>query len=158
MLEELNIPEERKPVLIGKDGKTKKMIEKRTGTKINISDGITIEGDIDSVLRTKNIVEAIGRGFSPGRAFRLLDEDCQLEIISLRGETEKTIIRLKGRVIGRKGMCRKIIEHECGVSISVYGKTISIIGTADEIAHARTAIETLLKGKTHGYAFSLMKK
>jgi ribosomal RNA assembly protein len=157
-MSEINIPEERKAVLIGKEGKTKLAIERKARVKIKIMDCVVIEGELDCVLKAKSIVEAIGRGFSPKSAFRLLDEDVLLDMISLKGETEKTIKRLKGRVIGKDGISRKVIETESGARVSVYGKTISIIGTAEEIGLARVAIETLLKGKTHGYAFSLIEK
>ena len=44
MIEEISIPEERKPVLIGKDGSVKDELEGTTGTKISISDGVIVEG------------------------------------------------------------------------------------------------------------------
>lgn len=157
-VEEIAIPEERKAVLIGRDGKTKEQIESLTKTRITVSDGILINGELENVLRAKNIVEAIGRGFSPKHALRLLDEDCHLEIISLEGETENTRKRLFGRVIGKKGAARKIIEQSTGCLLSVYGKTVSIIGTAREIDLARSAVEDLLKGRQHGYVYARLKK
>ena len=158
VLEELNIPEERKAVLIGRNGKTKKQIEGLTMTSITISGGVLIKGSVENVLKAKNIIEAIGRGFSPKHALRLLDEDCQLDIISLEAETENTRKRLFGRVIGRKGATRKIIEQSTGALVSVYGKTVSIIGTVTEINHARSAIEDLLEGRQHGYVYARMKQ
>lgn len=157
-IEEIAIPEERKPVLIGKDGKIKKEIESLTRTSITISDGILIKGELENVLRAKNIVGAIGRGFSPKHALRLLDDDCQLEIISLEAETENTRKRLFGRVIGRKGATRRIIEQSTGCLLSVYGKTVSIIGTAREIDLARSAVEDLIEGRQHGYIYARLKR
>lgn len=157
-IEEVAIPEERKPVLIGRNGKTKKEIESLTKTSITISDGILIKGELENVLRAKNIVEAVGRGFSPKRALRLLDEDCQLEIIPLGGETKNTRKRLFGRVIGKKGATRRIIERSTGCFLSVYGKTVSIIGTAREIDLARSAVEDLIEGRQHGYVYTRLKK
>jgi ribosomal RNA assembly protein len=158
VVEEIAIPEERKPVLIGRDGKIKKEIESLTRTSITISDGVLIKGELENMLRAKNIVEAIGRGFSPKRALRLLDDDCQLEIISLEAETENTRKRLFGRVIGRKGATRRIIEQSTGCLLSVYGKTVAIIGTAREIDLARSAVEGLIEGRQHGYVYARLKK
>jgi len=157
-IEEIPIPEERKPVLIGRDGKTRKAIEQRTGTKLQVSDYVKVEGPVDGLLKAQNIVNAIARGFSPKHAFRLLDEECQLDIITLREENENTRRRLFARIIGRDGQARKNIEKQTRTLISVYGKTVSIIGLPDDIDLARQAIEALLEGKTHGYAYSLMKK
>ncbi len=157
-IEEVIITEERKAVLIGKEGKTKKEIEKRTGIKLQISDYVRIEGPVEGLLKAQNIVQAINRGFSPRYAFRLLDDDCQLDVITLKDESENTRRRLFARIIGRGGIVRRNIENETGASISVYGKTVSIIGLPEEIAAARQAIEALLEGKTHAYAYSLMRK
>ncbi|UCD07889.1 MAG: RNA-processing protein [Candidatus Aenigmatarchaeota archaeon] len=158
VIKEIAIPEERKAVLIGKDGETKEEIESLTKTTITVSDGIMIKGEVENALKAKNIVEAIGRGFSPKHALRLIDEDCQLEIISLEGETDNTRKRLFGRVIGRKGATRKIIEQTTGCLLSVYGKTVSIIGTAREIDLARSAVEDLLEGRQHSYVYARLKR
>jgi ribosomal RNA assembly protein len=157
-IEEVSIPDDRKAILIGKDGKTKEEIEKRTSTRIQVLDYVKIEGPVEGLLKAQNIVQAIGRGFSPSHAFRLLDEECQLEIIRLGEENESTRKRLLARIIGRKGQARKNIEKQTNTSISVYGKTVSIIGLPDDIDCARQVIEALLEGKTHGYAYRLMRK
>jgi ribosomal RNA assembly protein len=156
-IEEVSIPDERKPILIGKDGKTKGNIEKKTGTTIQMADFVKISGPIEGLLKARNIVQAIARGFSPENAFALLDEQYQIDIITLNQEKENTRKRLFARIIGRKGESKKIIEKETNTMISVYGKTVAIIGLPEGIDAARKAIETLLEGKTHAYAYSLMK-
>ena len=61
----IKIPEQRKGVLIGKDGSVKKEIEKATKTVIEIEEDVSIEGEPLDVMKTKDIIKAIGRGFSP---------------------------------------------------------------------------------------------
>ena len=157
MIEIARIPEERKPVLIGTDGQTRERIEKRTGTKIEVGDEVKITGDDPiKVMLAKEVVTAIGRGFSPGKANRLLDEECELRVIALEGETLKKRKRLFGRVIGKDGRTRERVETVTGASISVFGKTISIIGTPDEAGPAEDAVQELLAGKTHSYAYKKM--
>lgn len=156
-IEEVSMPDERKPILIGKDGKTKEDIESKTGATIAVSDFVKISGPIEGLLKAKNIVHAIARGFSPENALVLLDEQYMLEVISLNNEKENTRKRLFARIIGRKGQSKKIIEKETNTMISVYGKTVAIIGLPEDIDAARKAIDALLAGKTHAYAYSLMK-
>ncbi len=153
MMEILKIPEERKAVLIGKDGSVKKEIEEKTKTKISIGETIKIKGDTLNLLKAKNIIKAIGRGFSPEKALELLKDDYELYIISLVQETPKSIKRILARVIGRKGSTKKKIEDYTETHISVYGKTISIIGKWDNVDKARRAIEMILEGKPHGYVY-----
>ena len=158
MMEIIAIPRQRKPVLIGRNGSVKERIEKETKTKIRISEDVKIEGEALSVLKAKDIVRAIARGFSPEKAFMLLDEDCQLDIITLVNENENTRERLFARVIGRKGKTRNIIEQKTGAFLSVYGKTVAIIGRHDQLSRARLAVEHLLEGRTHKSVYAMLCK
>lgn len=44
------------------------------------------------------------------------------------GNEKNVLLRVRGRIIGRKGRMREIIEEMSGVDISVYGKIVVIIG------------------------------
>jgi len=161
MIDAVRIPEDRKPAVLGSHGRTKAKIEKATGTKIDISDIVEISGDDPiMLLKARDIVTAIGRGFSLAQAMRLLEDDCLLRVISLEGESEKKRIRLFGRVIGKGGKSKGVIEKETGALLCIKGKTLSILGMREEVEPAEEAVETLLSGKTHGYAYKrmLMKK
>jgi len=157
-IETVLIPEERKAVLIGKDGKTKAKIEKATKTKIRVGDCVEVEGEAIGVMTACNIVLAIARGFHPKDAMTLLDEEYCIDVISLRGETQKAEKRLLARVIGKSGQSRRTIEDETGAKLSIYGKTVSIMGKVEQLAHAREAVELLIRGKTHAYVFKRMKE
>lgn len=72
------MPKERIGVAIGPNGEVKRFIERRTGTKITF-DSETGEVQIEpsgedplGVLKAREVIQAIARGFSPERAFRLL--------------------------------------------------------------------------------------
>lgn len=151
------IPRERTAILIGKNGKTKEFLERETGTKISITEVVEISGNSLGVLKACMIIKAIGRGFSPHKAFLLLKDEYDFDMISLEGETENTTKRLMGRIIGKGGKARKKIEKETGCFISVYGKTVSLIGKSGDLNSATRAVERLLSGKSHGYAYSALK-
>lgn len=163
----LKIPYERIAVLIGKNGEVKHRIEKALNVKLKIdssSGNIEISlndnnTDPSCLLKAENIVKAIGRGFSPERATRLLDDNCMLDIIDLRdyfGKNENTIRRIKGRVIGKEGKARRVIEETTNAYISVYGHTIAIIGTLEQINLARQAIEMLIQGAQHSTVYKFL--
>jgi ribosomal RNA assembly protein len=159
MMEEVNIPDDRKGVLIGRDGSVKSELERQSRTRITITEGVVIEGDDPlMVMRAAEVVKAVGRGFSPEKAMLLLGDAYELRIISLQGESEKTIKRLMSRVIGRNGATRRILEHDTNCLISVYGKTVAIIGKSDEVPAAEEAVECLLKGRSHGYVYARVRK
>ncbi len=159
MIEEVNIPDERKPVLIGKEGSVKDEIEDRTETKITIKECIIVDGeDPIMVMKAAEIVRAIGRGFAPEKAMLLISEDYELRIVTLQAENENTRKRLMSRVIGSKGATRKILENDTNCLISVYGKTVSLIGKLEEVLKAEEAVRFLLQGRSHGYVYARLRK
>lgn len=157
MKEVVLIPQERINIL--KEKETKEKIEKGLNVKITIQENIVeIDGEGLELYQAKNIVKAIGRGFSPEKAFRLLNEDEQMEIIELRGFTDKKMKVIKSRLIGTKGKTRKEIEKWSGCSVSIYGKTISIIGKYKQIEIAREAIDMIIRGSKHSKVYGFLKK
>lgn len=158
----VKIPEERVKNLRGEKGEVKKKIEKRTGTNLKInSNEIEISG-ADGIKRlvAKNIVKAIGRGFDPEIALLLAKPRMKLEIIKVSdyAHTDNSIRRLKGRVIGRDGRIKKKIEDTTKVYLSIYGKTIGIIGEGMNVAVARKAVMKLLEGKEHSTALEFLNR
>lgn len=165
----MKIPLERAGVLIGNKGSTKAEIEKGTGTTISV-DGRTGEviieesagaKDPSGILKARDLINAIARGFSPERAFRLFSDGQMLEIIDLKdlfGDSRNQLIRIKGRVIGEKGKTRRIIESLTDVYVSVYGHTVALIGDYEEVRVAKEAIEMLLKGMQHGTVYRFLNR
>lgn len=161
---DLKIPKERVAVLIGKDGSVKKELEDQTKIKIDVD---SKEGDVrligsDSVnlYLIKDIVKAIGRGFNPEVAMQLLKQDYVLELINMADyvKSPNQMLRLKGRVIGKAGKARETIQELTDTSISVYGKTIAIIGFCDNVAVSKKAVETLLSGSQHSAVYKWLEK
>lgn len=156
MIRRIKIPEERVAILIGKDGKIKKEIEKSTKTKITIEEDVSIEGDVIDVMTAENIVKAVGRGFSPETAIELIDEENCLVIIPL-SDDKKQLKRLKSRIIGTRGKCRQNIETYTNTKISIYGKTVAIIGSYENVSIANQAIEKLIKGAGHKSVYKFLE-
>ena len=164
-MDEIRIPKERIAILIGKKGEIKRKISKLTNTKLQINSkegDIIINGDDGfDIFLAKNIINAIGRGFNPEIALNLLNEENNIEIINIQNYSRKTkndLKRIKARIIGREGNARKLIEDLADVEISIYGKTISIIGNQINLNIARHAIINLLQGSKHGNVYSYLEK
>ena len=161
----LKIPKERIAVLIGKKGEVKKRIEEETNTKIRIDSEegeVFVSGkDALGLFTVREIVEAVGRGFNPEISLRLLDDDVALDIIKLTeyvGKSKKALARQKGRIIGRDGITRQIIHEMTGVDMSVYGKTVSIIGDLENLLIAKEAVEMILNGARHKSVYGFLEK
>ncbi|MFX0114600.1 MAG: KH domain-containing protein [Candidatus Hodarchaeota archaeon] len=160
----IRIPLERIAVLIGQNGQTKLQLETEAKVELDID---SEEGHVE-VLATeetedptivwavRDCVKAIGRGFSPQRAFALLDPDIFLEVLPIEGPP-KWIQRMRGRLIGERGKTRRIIEQNTDAQISIFGQTVSIIGTLEEIKLAKEAVEMLLRGDRHSSVYRYLQ-
>lgn len=167
----LKVPQDRVGALIGTQGKTKLMIEKATGTKLDINseEGTVIIDPKENmedplgVWKANHIVKAIARGFNPNVALKLNEDDIYLEILKLPlyvGKSKKAMARYKGRIIGKDGRTREIIVDMAEVDIAIYGKTVSFIGELENVMVAKEAVEMILNGSRHKsvYAFLENKK
>ncbi len=163
----VRVPVERVGAVIGRDGTTKRSLEAEMGIKLGVDSReglVTIssdspeKGDPFAALR---VIEAIGRGFSPQRAKRLMEEGAAFEVIDLRdfaGSSTKSLERIRGRVIGLKGKSRRVIEELTQCQLSVYGRTVAIIGDAAEAQLAAQAVRQLASGSQHKTVYNELQK
>ncbi len=154
------VDKERLGVIIGSKGKVRKRLEEELGIKVEVDRELgevrispcTELKDPTKLLRAKDIIRAIAYGFSPERAFRLLEEDTFLDVIDLKEVTSRRredITRIAGRIIGESGKARKMIEELTGADISVYKHYVAIIGDYEQVRMARNAVEMLIQGRQH---------
>lgn len=155
MIKTVKIPEDRVAVLIGRHGKVKREVEEYTKTKLAISDVVDIEGEPIDAMTAENVIRAIGRGFSPEKALDLLDEENALLVIALN---PKSAGRIKSRIIGTNGKTRYKIEKMTKTFISVYGRTVSIIGRYHDVELAKEAVEKIIEGATHKFVYDFLEK
>ena len=163
----IRIPNDRIGALIGKSGNVKSSIEKSCHVSIDI-DGdngevfIKSVGDVEKMqpFKAMEIVSAIGRGFSPENAMTLLEGENALHVIDLRefaGKSNANVERIKGRIIGEGGRARRNMENLSGTHISVYGRTVSIIGDSSKLRLAVDAISSISSGSMHGAVYTKLE-
>jgi ribosomal RNA assembly protein len=163
----LSVPENRIAVLIGKEGKAKAEIERRGRCKLEINSetgDIWIHDDPENpllTLKTEEVIKAIGQGFSPQHAFKLFKEDFYLATIDIRDYTKKSpshLKRIKGRIIGKGGKAKRLIEEMSSASLSIFGDTISIIADQEHLEIAKRATDMLLSGYEHSTVYRFLEK
>lgn len=164
----IRIPADRVGTLIGKKGEIKKTLQDISGIKIDIN---TEEGEIvlhDDVeledplkaLQLMDVVKAVGRGFNPDKAMRLFEDDEYLEVVDLKefiGERSGQMHRVRGRLIGKDGKTRRIIENLTGVDMVIYGNTVGLIGNSISLPVAKHAVELILQGSEHATVYHYLE-
>lgn len=150
-------------VVIGREGETRKALEKALGIKISVNSQtgeVTLESDnVERLIRAEEVIKAINYGFSPDRAFKLLAEGNSLYLIDISayvGKNVKDLVRVKGRIIGEKGKARRLIEETAKVEISVYRHYVAIIGSFESIMMAAEAIKRLIRGVPHKAVYNYL--
>jgi len=153
------IPNERIKLLKSDTGLAEK-VEKLCKCKVSVSDeGIEISGEPLGEFSARNIIYAFGRGFDMQTACSLLDDDLYFSLIDLGQyfSSENRIHQVKARIIGENGKVKENIEHVSKVKMSVYGDTVSFIGTEREINEAETCVNALIDGESHRSAYRKME-
>jgi ribosomal RNA assembly protein len=162
----VRVPSDRIGTIIGHNGETKKMLIEMTGVRMDI-DGegeVLIHDDKAKdplmVLKLMDVVRAIGRGFSPERAMKLFQDDEYFEVVDLKefvSGRPNQLSRVRGRIIGHGGRTRELIEDLAGVSMSIYGNTVAIIGSSVSLPVAKHAVEMLLNGSEHSTVYRYLE-
>ncbi|MDE1871099.1 MAG: hypothetical protein KGI06_02555 [Candidatus Micrarchaeota archaeon] len=159
-MQSVNIPRERARKLRGHKELVDK-IEKLCGCSIGFGDDdiIEITGAAFAEYSARNIVYAFGRGFECDIACKLHDNEYYFNSIDLAQliSSDKRIKQVKARIIGESGKTKRYIEGVSSAKLSVYGDTVSFIGTIEEINEAETAVNTLIEGGTHRLAYARME-
>lgn len=164
----IKVPAERIAVLIGKKGAVVERIKQECVVDVEIESetgNVAVGYDTKSLLegnpfKALEIISAIARGFSPEKAFKLLHEDIVFQLLDMRdyvGNSQSSISRVKGRIIGERGKSRRTIEELSGADVSVYGHTVGFIGIFDAIKVAVEAIILLSKGSSHRTVYAMLQ-
>ncbi len=158
-MEQILIPSKRAK-LLKEDKSLLKSLEDMLSCKLSLHDNvITAEGEPINEYSAKEVITAFGRGFGINQVRKLLSDDYFFSSINLKEALgkENRIRRIKARIIGTKGRTKEYISDVSGASISVFGNTVSFIGTIDEIKIAEAGVRVLIEGGTHKRAYRVIE-
>lgn len=158
----VKIPAERVAALVGRNGEAKKQIEKAAGVRLKVDEEgeVMIEGDAEKIFFAKDVVRAVGRGFEPRVALKILREGFHFHVINLKEytNTNNAMRRIKGRIIGEKGRIKDEIENAADSHISIYGHTVGVIGPMDSVQIALEAVGMIINGAMHSTVLNYLAK
>ena len=163
----IRVPISRVGAVIGPKGRTKRKLEKLSGCVLNIDskEGVIEisspnEKDALKGLQVISAARAIGRGFNPEKAYQLLEMDYYLEVVDIKdyiGKSKKRLGTVRGRLIGKEGKTRNIIEDMTGCDLAIQGHTVSIISDLGGLEAAKVAVSMVLGGSDHGSVYKFLE-
>ena len=86
--------------------------------------------------------------------------DYYLEVVDIRdyvGRSKKRLGIIRGRLIGREGKTRRIIEEMTGCDLAIQGHTVSIISDLDGLEASKVAVSMVLAGSEHGSVYKYLE-
>ncbi len=164
----LRVPTDRMGAIIGPGGETRRMLMERSGIVMDIDseqNEVALHdeaagADPVMLLKLRDIVKAIARGFSPEHAMRLFSDDCYFELLDFHdyvGKHKGHVRRVTARLIGSEGKTRRIIEEQTQCDLAIYGHTVGIIGDLEDLANAKQAVDMILRGAEHASVYRFLE-
>ena len=164
----LRVPADRIGAIIGPGGETRRMLIERSGIQFDVDSNeneVALHdeaagADPVMLLKMRDIVKAIARGFSPEHAMRLFSDDCYFELLDFHdyvGKHKGHVRRVTARLIGSEGKTRRIIEEQTQCDLAIYGHTVGIIGDLEDLANAKQAVDMILRGAEHASVYRFLE-
>ncbi len=105
------------------------------------------------------VFEAIDLGFSVKKAFTLKDESNIFRKIPIKNLTKRKDLRsVRARIVGKEGKTKRAIEDISGCAVMLSGNTVGIIGPAEKIEEATTAISNLIRGSKQANVYRYLER
>lgn len=135
-------------------------LEKQLNVKIKLEGkNVTLEGDPIHEYEASVIFEALSFGFSLAVAMQLKDSQFSFREIQIKDFTRKKNLEpIRARLIGKEGRTRKTIEEISGCKVRIKDNSVGIVGSAEEMEYAITAIKNLIKGSKQANVYNFLER
>jgi ribosomal RNA assembly protein len=138
----------------------KEAIEKKVEIRITPKGRqLELEGEPFEEYQSRIIIEAIDFGFSLKEALRLTEESIVFRKIPIKQFTKrKDLEEVRGRVIGTEGKTKRTVEEVSGCAVVLHNNMVGIIGPAEGIEEATTAVTNLIRGSKQANVYRFLER
>ncbi|MEK6825722.1 MAG: KH domain-containing protein [Nanoarchaeota archaeon] len=135
-------------------------LERKLFVKISlVGKKVTIEGEAFQEYEARLVLEAMQFGFSAKKALLLKSEDFIFRRLPIKNFTRrKDLSVVRGRVIGKEGKTRSALENITGCEIIVKDDAVGLIGSAEGIEEATTALTNLIRGSKQSNIYRFLER
>ena len=138
-------------------------IKKRLETKLKVNieidhTEVKVDGDELDVFLALEIIKAINAGFTFNNALLLTDENYDIEIINIKDFSRKSPSLVKSRIIGTQGKTLRTLTELSECLMKIKDNDVYIIGPAEKIKDAVTALKSLIRGSKQSNVYSYLER
>ena len=140
--------------------RTKEELEEKLKVKIEIEGKkATISGESLDEYEASIVLDAMAFGFSAQKALSLKDPGVLFRKIHIKDFTRKKNLReVKARIIGTNGQTLDTLEEISNCDVLLRENEVGIIGSAESIESAITAITNLIRGTKQANVYRYLEK
>lgn len=140
--------------------RTKELLEKKLHAQIVLKGRVlTIETDPLNEFEAQRIFGAMNLGFSANDALKLLDEENSFITINIKDYANtKNLDVVRARLIGTHGKTKNTLEEITKCGIKVHNNHVGIIGPAESVEPALTAVTNIIKGTKQANAYKYLER
>ncbi len=138
----------------------KKSIQTTLKVKLSVKGSIIeIKGNPTDEMITREVIEAIGMGFTVPQALDLKNDDftflkIPIKVISHR----KDLSQVRARIIGTQRKVLKNIEFLTNCDIVLHDNSVGIIGNDEDVKRAAYAMRKLIAGSKHANVYMYLEE
>lgn len=140
--------------------KHKELLERKLNVKLHRTGRkLTVEGTPFNEYEANFVFEAINFGFPVDTALMLKEEDITFKRIKVKDFTRrKDLTTVRSRVIGTQGRTKRTIETIANCHMCIQGNEVGLIGAANEIEYALTALTNLIRGSKQANVYKFLER
>lgn len=140
--------------------KNKKRLEKKLNIKItNRGKEVKIQGSPQDEYIAEKVIDALNLGFEYSVAIQIKEEDFVLEILNIKDYTKRhNLSSIRARIIGTKRKTLSTLSQLTDCEFELKDNQVAIIGPAESIENAQTAIISIIQGAKQSNAYKFLEK
>jgi KH domain-containing protein len=140
--------------------KNRRRLQEKLNVRItNRGKEVKIEGEPEDEYIAEKVIDALNFGFEYSTAIQIKEEDFAFEIINIKDYTKKHDLKtIRARIIGTQRKALNTIEQLTNCTLELKDNQVGIIGPAESIENAQTAITLIIQGSKQSNAYKFLEK
>lgn len=136
------------------------MLRQKLEVKITLKGRkLTLEGTTIQEYEASMIIDAIDFGFQLKDALQLTNESVIIRKLPIKQFTKRRNLKeVRARIIGTEGKTKRTLEQVSGCAVVLKDNTLAIIGPAELIEEATTALKNLIKGSKQANVYRFLER